>query len=118
MADAITLMANVMAQETAARTADRVAQENRMGNEDELRLERFLRNNPQSFKGGHDPEGAQRWLESMEKIFGAMRCSETQKVTLGTYMLHEDANYWWKNACQRLGHGGVLPGGFEEPESC
>ncbi|KAK2375585.1 cleavage and polyadenylation specificity factor subunit [Trifolium repens] len=108
MADTITMMANALAQETAARTAERVAQENLRGNEDELRLERFLKNNPQAFNGGHNPDGAQKWLESMEKIFGAMRCSETQKVTLGTYMLQEDANYWWKNASQRLGYGNVV----------
>ncbi|KAK2452132.1 hypothetical protein QL285_011125 [Trifolium repens] len=108
MADAVTYMANVMAQETAARTAERLAQENLRGNEDELRLERFLKNNPQSFKGGYNPEGAQKWLEGMEKIFGAMRCSEVQKVTLGTYMLQDDANYWWKNASQRLGYDGAV----------
>ncbi|WJX17748.1 hypothetical protein P8452_07625 [Trifolium repens] len=108
MADAIALMANALTQDAAARTAERVAQENRMGNEDELRLERFLRNNPQEFKGGHDPEGAQKWLEGMERIFGAMRCSEVQKVTLASYMLHEDAGYWWRNTCQRLGQGGAI----------
>jgi hypothetical protein len=108
MADAITFMANALTQEAAARMAERVAQENRMGNEDEMRLERFLRNNPKEFKGGHDPEGAQKWLEAMERIFGAMRCSEVQKVTLGSYMLHEDASYWWRNTCQRLGQGGAI----------
>ena len=43
MADALTMMANVMAQDAAARTAERVTQENLRGNEDELRLERFLK---------------------------------------------------------------------------
>ena len=62
MGDAITFMANALTQEVAARMAESVAQENRMGNEDEMRLERFLRNNPKEFKGGHDPEGAQKWL--------------------------------------------------------
>ncbi|KAK2444363.1 cleavage and polyadenylation specificity factor subunit [Trifolium repens] len=108
MVDAITMMANALAQETVSRTAERLAQENLRGNEDETRLERFLKNNPQAFNGGHNPDGAQKWLENMEKIFGAMRCSETQKVTLGTYMLQEDANYWWKNTCQRLGQGGAI----------
>jgi hypothetical protein len=108
MTDAIALMANALTQDAEARTAERVAQQNRMGNEDKLRLERFLKNNPQAFNGGHNPEGAQKWLEGMERIFGAMRCSETQKVTLGSYMLHEDAGYWWKNASQRFGHGGAM----------
>ena len=46
MADAITFMANALTQEAAARMAERVAQENHMVNEDEMRFERFLRNNP------------------------------------------------------------------------
>ncbi|MCI82270.1 hypothetical protein A2U01_0103544, partial [Trifolium medium] len=29
------------------------------------------------------------------------------KTTLGTYVLREEANNWWKNAKQRLGPGGV-----------
>jgi hypothetical protein len=57
---------------------------------------------------GYDPEGAQKWLEAMEKIFDAMRCSETQKVTLATYMLHEDASYWWKNTSQRMRFGNTV----------
>ncbi|MCI71657.1 hypothetical protein A2U01_0092920, partial [Trifolium medium] len=37
-------------------SVDRIAQTNRMGGEEELRLERFMRNNPPIFKGGYDPE--------------------------------------------------------------
>jgi hypothetical protein len=108
IADALTMMANAMAQEATNRNAERIAQENLRGNEDESRLERFLKNNPQAFIGGYDPEGAQKWLEAMERIFDAMRCSETQKVTLATYMLHEDASYWWKNASQRMRFGNTV----------
>ncbi|KAK2420705.1 hypothetical protein QL285_031409 [Trifolium repens] len=108
IADDLTMMANAMAQEATNRNAERVSQENLRGNENEARLERFLKNNPQVFKGGHDPDVAIKWLEAMERIFGAMRCSETQKVTLGTYMLHEDASYWRRNASQRLRFGNTV----------
>ncbi|MCI70858.1 hypothetical protein A2U01_0092121, partial [Trifolium medium] len=37
-----------------------------------------------------------------------MRCSEEDKMTLGAYMLREEANHWWKNARQRLGSVGVV----------
>ncbi|MCI83808.1 putative Ty3/Gypsy retrotransposon polyprotein, partial [Trifolium medium] len=67
LADAMELMVNAMAQETVSRTADRVAQEARRGVEDELRLERFMNNKP-IFKGGYDPDGAQSWLEGIERI--------------------------------------------------
>ncbi|MCI59185.1 hypothetical protein A2U01_0080440, partial [Trifolium medium] len=36
-----------------------------------------------------------------------MGCSEENKVTLGAYVLREEANHWWKNAKQRLGAGGA-----------
>ncbi|MCI92659.1 hypothetical protein A2U01_0113956, partial [Trifolium medium] len=29
------------------------------------------------------------------------------KTTLGTYVLREEANNWWKNTKQRLGPGGM-----------
>ncbi|MCI76499.1 hypothetical protein A2U01_0097769, partial [Trifolium medium] len=36
-----------------------------------------------------------------------MRCTEEDKTTLGSYMLREETNHWWKNAMQRLGAGGM-----------
>ncbi|MCI64476.1 hypothetical protein A2U01_0085734, partial [Trifolium medium] len=27
-----------------------------------------------------------------------MRCTEEDKTSLGSYMLREKANHWWKNA--------------------
>ncbi|MCI48888.1 hypothetical protein A2U01_0070131, partial [Trifolium medium] len=72
LADAMELMATSMAQEAVNMTADRVAQEARRGGEDELGFERFMNNKPPIFKGGYDPDGAQRWIEGIERIFGAM----------------------------------------------
>ncbi|MCI90261.1 cellular nucleic acid-binding protein, partial [Trifolium medium] len=57
------LMANAMAQESFSRTADKEEQEVRRGGDDELRLERFMNNKPPIFKGGYDPDGAQKWIE-------------------------------------------------------
>ncbi|CAJ2646034.1 unnamed protein product [Trifolium pratense] len=37
-----------------------------------------------------------------------MRCTEESKLTLGTYVLREEANKWWKNAKLRMGAGGVV----------
>ncbi|XP_045803780.1 uncharacterized protein LOC123897255 isoform X2 [Trifolium pratense] len=108
LADAMKLMAKAMAQDAASRTAEREAQEHRRGGEDELRLQRFMNNKPPIFDGGYDPEGALKWIEGVERIFNAMRCQDVHKVTLGSYVLHEEADYWWKNASQRLGAGGAV----------
>ena len=32
-------------------------------------LDRFQRNNPPSFNGGYNPDGAQTWIREIEKIF-------------------------------------------------
>jgi hypothetical protein len=65
-------------------------------------LDRFLRNSPPTFKGRYDPNGAQKWVQDMERIFHAMVTSEDQKVRLATHMLAEKAEYWWTNAKGRF----------------
>ncbi|MCI65655.1 hypothetical protein A2U01_0086913, partial [Trifolium medium] len=67
LADVMELMANAMAQEAVSRTADRVPREARRSGEDELRLERFMNNKPPIFKEGYDPDGAQSWIEGIER---------------------------------------------------
>jgi hypothetical protein len=42
------------------------------GEAEERRLDRFLRNSPPTFKGRYDPDGAQTWMQAMERIFRAI----------------------------------------------
>ncbi|XP_020204902.1 uncharacterized protein LOC109790198 [Cajanus cajan] len=65
-------------------------------------LERFQRNNPPSFRGGHNPDGAADWIFENEKIFQAMGCPLVQKVTLAAFMLSGEADIWWQGALQRM----------------
>jgi len=44
------------------------------------KLETFLRNHPPTFKGRYDPDGAQKWLKEIERIFRVMECKDAQKV--------------------------------------
>jgi hypothetical protein len=67
-----------------------------------------MRNKPPTFKGMHDPEGAQEWMQEIERIFRAMVCTDEQKVRLGTYMLIGEAGDWWDNARQRLEAAGTM----------
>lgn len=70
---------------------------------DEFRsLSRFQKNNPPTFKGRYDSDGAQTWLREIEKIFRVMTCTEAQKVQFGTHMLSEEAENWWNNTRQRI----------------
>ncbi|MCI61808.1 hypothetical protein A2U01_0083065, partial [Trifolium medium] len=53
-------------------------------------------------------EGAVKWVEEAEIIFEAMGCTEENKIALGTYVLREEANQWWKNVKLRMGAGGIV----------
>jgi len=75
---------------------------------DELRLDRFMRNNPHTFKGRYNPEGAQNWLQGIERIFRAMASTNEKKVRLATHMLAEEDEFWWGNAHQRLEGEGIV----------
>src|SRR4030065_2955458 len=76
-------------------------------NDEERRLDIFMRHNPHVFKGRYDPDGAYAWLQGVEKIFRAMATNDVQKVRLATHMLSEEAEFWWLNTCQRLMATGV-----------
>jgi len=69
-------------------------------------LETFLRNHPPTFKGRYDPDGAQTWLNEVERIFRVMQCSEVQKVRFGTHMLALEADDWWVSVLPILENGG------------
>jgi len=62
-----------------------------VGNDGVRLLETFLRNHPPTFKGRYNPDGAQKWLKEIERIFRVMQ-SEVQKVRFGTHMLAEEAD--------------------------
>lgn len=84
IANAMTAVAQTLAQ------ANAVIQ-GQQGGPNERRLDRFLRSNPPRFKGRYDPDGAQNWLQGIEKIFRVMECTDEQKVRLASHMLAEEA---------------------------
>ena len=65
-------------------------------------LETFQRENPPTFKGKYDPDGALDWLKEIERIFRVMDCTPAQKVRYGTHMLAVEADDWWLETCHRL----------------
>jgi len=104
IAAALAAMAHVLAQAN-----ERAAVGHRdHGEAEERRLDRFLRNNPPTFKCRFDPEGAQTWTQGMERIFCAMVTSHDRKVRLATHMLAKEAEYWSTNAKGRLEAGGEV----------
>jgi len=78
------------------------------GNDRVRMLETFLRNHPPTFKRRYDPDGAQKWLKEVERIFRVMQCSEVQKVRFGTHMLAEEADDWWVSLLPILEQDGAV----------
>jgi len=78
------------------------------GEAGERRQDRFMRNNPSTFKGRFDPDGAQTWIQGVDRIFRAIVTNDDQKVRLATHMLVEEAGYWWTGTKRRLEAGGEV----------
>ncbi|XP_006586526.1 uncharacterized protein [Glycine max] len=76
-------------------------------------LDCFQRNNPPTFKGSYDPEGAEAWLREIERIFQLTECQDHQKVLFATHMLADEVEYWWENTRPRLegACGAIVPWG-------
>ncbi|KAK2389962.1 hypothetical protein QL285_063516 [Trifolium repens] len=60
-------------------------------------LSNFNHQTPPKFNGEGGPETADLWLQSVERIFGAIHCPEREKVVLATYQLLGGSEYWWRN---------------------
>jgi hypothetical protein len=104
IAEVLATMALVLAQANEQTTHGQHDQ----GEAEERRLDRFMRNDPSTFKGRYDPEGAQTWLQGVDQIFRAMVTSDDQKVRLATHMLAVEAEFWWANSKRRLEAGVVV----------
>ena len=81
--------------------------DNNQGNHFNGLLNQFRKANPPSFLGEHDPIKAERWVMQLEKIFGVIECTTEQRVSLATYMLEGEAEYWWKGAKRLLESKGL-----------
>ncbi|GAU46655.1 hypothetical protein TSUD_281460 [Trifolium subterraneum] len=100
--------ANAQIAESLATLTHLLARGDDLARDGEKRLDRFLKHKPSFFVGGFNPDGVVKWVEEVEIIFDAMECANENKLALGTYMLREESNQWWKNAKLRIGDGGVV----------
>ena len=65
-------------------------------------LATFQRENPPTFQGKYDPEGALTWLKEIERIFRVMDCTFAQKVCYGTHKLSKEVDDWWVDTVKSL----------------
>ncbi|XP_056175906.1 uncharacterized protein LOC115667572 [Syzygium oleosum] len=59
-------------------------------------IEQFLKLKPSKFAGVGDPNEAERWIRSLEKIFNLLTCTDTEKILLAEYQLEGNAEHWWR----------------------
>ncbi|KAK2357185.1 cleavage and polyadenylation specificity factor subunit [Trifolium repens] len=67
-------------------------------------LTSFNQQTPPKFNGEGGPETTDLWLQSVERIFGAIHCPEREKVVLATYQLQGSSEYWWGNTRLLMGN--------------
>jgi len=65
-------------------------------------VENFLRHKPAEFTSKASADEADAWLRKCEKIFKVMNCEDEQKLLFATYLLNEDAEYWWAGMQQQM----------------
>ena len=59
---------------------------------------KFIKLSPPVFSITTRPTEVKGWIRRMESIFVVMGASEEQKVNLATFMLNNEACYWWETA--------------------
>ncbi|XP_073223383.1 uncharacterized protein [Cicer arietinum] len=102
MTEAIQAM-NAMAAAMAQQAAIQAQRDGQRDQRDEAAsaaksLNEFRRQDPPKFKGEHDPDKADLWLQEIEKIFEILHCSDNAKVEYATYLMIGEAEYWWRGA--------------------
>ncbi|KAG8377398.1 hypothetical protein BUALT_Bualt08G0028900 [Buddleja alternifolia] len=65
-------------------------------------IERFRKMNPPPFKGTSDSQGIQDWISRLEKIFDAVECPETERVTCAAFIMEDEADRWGKLEQERF----------------
>ncbi|KAK2995201.1 hypothetical protein RJ640_000506 [Escallonia rubra] len=71
-------------------------------------LERFVKLKPTVFAGGANSDEAEEWISNKEKLFERMQLTPSQKVSLATFYLSEDAGFWWKTIDAKWTAGNVI----------
>ena len=67
------------------------------GNSRMVTAKQFKELKPPEFIREPKPLKAETWIKQITKIFDVLGCSEEKKVPFATFMLHEEAYYWWES---------------------
>ncbi|XP_073300262.1 uncharacterized protein [Primulina huaijiensis] len=76
--------------------------------------EHFRRLNLKEFGGTTDPFLAERWIRSLELHFQYLDMGDGDRVRCATYMLRDDAPFWWEGAAHGLNLATLMWDMFKE----
>ena len=65
-------------------------------------VEDFLCHKPAEFTSKASLDEAEAWLRKCEKIFTVLNYADEQKLLFATYLLNDDAKYWWVGMQQQM----------------
>ena len=68
----------------------------------DLASERFQKFNSPKYDGEPSVEVAEKWIESIEKIYKALRYSDARKVAFAKFQLAGPTRDWWRVAKEKL----------------
>ena len=63
---------------------------------DDVALERFKKIRPPIFNGEMGDETAEKWIETIEKIYKALKYNDVRKVAFAKFQLEGPAKEWWR----------------------
>lgn len=87
IADSLEAMDNVMAQATQTLQDSHNGGAQNRGDNKFFGLGKFQKNKPSMFKGKLYSEGAQTWIQDIEKFCKVMTYTNEKKLSFGTHML-------------------------------
>ncbi|MCQ7582457.1 retrotransposon gag domain-containing protein [Salmonella enterica] len=62
---------------------------------------RFQKMKPPVFEGSSDPLAAEGWLTTLQDIMRFMGLNEQEKVLCASFVLRQDARFWWDTVAAR-----------------
>ena len=60
-------------------------------------LEQINKYKPPTYGGHEDPTQLEHWIETMDKLLGAVRCPDERMVEVAIFYLTRIATTWWRS---------------------
>ena len=68
-------------------------------------IERVQKLGAKPYDGNGDPEAAWLWLDRVNKVYGAMGCTNEQSVLFSSFLMEDRAKNWWDAVERRYPNG-------------